>query len=282
MAKYQEDLEQIREQYEVEKQLAARLRSSTRQERACLYTVLYDELFRRVPSHTVLTKRAMPQVRPDEVAYEMEILHKFLSRDACFLEVGAGDCALSLEVAKLVKRVYAVDVSRELTKDVVAPSNFQLIISDGCSIPVPAKSVDVAFSNQLMEHLHPDDALEQLRNIYAALAPGGIYLCDTPNRLRGPHDVSMYFDRVATGFHLKEYTVTELASLFRTAGFSTVRTYSRIMGTRMLIPTFPAKLCEMSIRGLPYKMRKAVASLYLVAPLLGIKLVGIKRIGSEE
>lgn len=61
-----------------------------------------------------------------------------------------------------------------------------------------------------MEHLHPDDAYEQLQEIYNALIPGGIYICITPNRLSGPHDVSQYFDSIATGFHPKEYTTVEM------------------------------------------------------------------------
>lgn len=77
-----------------------------------------------------------------------------------------------IEIAKRVKRVYALDVSNELTENVVLPKNAELIMSDGVSIPVPGNSVDVAFSDQLMEHLHPDDAVEQLGNIYDALAPG--------------------------------------------------------------------------------------------------------------
>ena len=86
-----------------------------------------------------------------------------------------------------------------------------VVLSDGVSVEVPAASVTLAYSNQLMEHLHPDDALVQLRNIVRALAPGGLYVRH-PNRLTGPHDISMYFDRVATGFHLKEYTATESRS----------------------------------------------------------------------
>jgi predicted SAM-dependent methyltransferase len=39
---------------------------------------------------------------------------------------------------------------------------------------VRAESVDLAYSNQLMEHLHPDDASEQLANVYRALKPGGV------------------------------------------------------------------------------------------------------------
>lgn len=270
------DLERIRRHYQVEIQLAEKLLGATRRERVRLYTSLYDELFRLVPDHALLVKRSKPLERAKEVAYGLKILKAFLDRNSCFLEIGAGDCALSLEVAGFVKNVYALDVSKELTKNLTLPPNMTLIISDGCSVPVPAGSVDVAFSNQLMEHLHPDDALEQLGNIHAALAPGGIYLCITPNRLRGPHDISRHFDRVATGLHLKEYTVNELSRLFREAGFSAVRAYLRPTSGGKLISTFPARLCEMSIGWLPYKLRKAIASLNPMARLLGIRLVGIK------
>jgi hypothetical protein len=64
----------------------------------------------------------------------------------------------------------------------------------------------VAYSYQLMEHLHPGDALEQLVNIYQALKRDSVYCCVTPNRISGPHDISVYFDTVAQGLHLKEYS----------------------------------------------------------------------------
>ena len=68
--------------------------------------------------------------------------------------------------------------------------------------------------------------MEQLRNLFAAIAPGGSYFCVTPSRLNGPHDVSKYFDTVARGFHLKEYTVTELEQLFRGVGFKRIQAYT--------------------------------------------------------
>lgn len=143
-----------------------------------------------------------------------------MNANKIFLEVGAGDCAFSFEVSKLVKKVYAVDVSEILTDNSVISENFKLILSDGSSIPVSKDSVDIAYSNQLMEHLHPEDAKTQLENIYSSLVDGGIYICLTPSKLYGPHDISKYFDSVATGFHLKEYTITELNKLFQQVGFS--------------------------------------------------------------
>ena len=108
------------------------------------------------------------------------------------------------ELAKYVQRVYAIDVSDEISGKTKLPHNCNLILSDGTSIPVDPGSVDIAYSNQLMEHLHPDDAVEQLYHIHEALKPGGMYICITPNRLCGPHDISRSFDDTPRGFHLRE------------------------------------------------------------------------------
>src|SRR5262249_45420096 len=149
----------------------------------------------------------------------LRFLRRFLGPRTTFVEIGAGDCALSYRVAPLVKRVYAVDVTDQIPRGASPPGNFELVISDGTSIPVPDASADVAFSDQLMEHLHPDDAREQLRSIARCLAPGGTYLCVTPHRLYGPRDISGYFETVAAGFHLREYSGAEIRRLFADAGF---------------------------------------------------------------
>ncbi len=272
-------IEQIQEHYEIEKELASRLQNSTREERQHLYTALYDELFKRVPYHPQLTQKSSPEASAWVVAQRMQLISCFLSPDSTFLEVGPGDCSLSLEIAKHVRKVYAVDVSNEITKKSSFPENFELIISDGCTIPVPENSVNIVYSHQLMEHLHPDDANDQLKNIYKALIPGGNYICITPNRLSGPHDVSKYFDEVATGFHLKEYTVSELYELFRTAGFSKISLYKSYKQNHLKFPLFPMtvntiKVCEEFLSRLPFSLRRKIAS----TPMLfrGMTIIGTK------
>lgn len=272
-------LEQIQEHYTIEKELARRIQNSTKEERKHLYTEVYDELYRKVPHHPQLTRKASSETTAWIVNQRMQLLQRFLTPETVYLEVGPGDCSLSLAVAKHVKKVYAVDVSTEITKQHNLPENFEFILSDGCSIPAPENSVDVAYSHQLMEHLHPDDALEQLQNIYQALKPGGIYICITPNRLSGPHDVSRYFDEVATGFHLKEYIVTELNDLFHAVGFSQVNWVKNSPKLHIEIPLFfgtiyPIKLSEMILEKLPYASRRKIAS----TPLLfrGMTMIGKK------
>jgi SAM-dependent methyltransferase len=267
--------EQIREHYEIEKELADKLRRAPREERRYLYSSLYDELYRRVPFHPQLTRKLSPAGTKYIVASQMRFLHSFLNKERTFLEVGPGDCALSFEVSKFVKQVYAVDVSDEITKASTAPENFQLFLSDGCSVPVPSNSINLAYSYNLMEHLHPDDAIDQLRHIYKALVPGGAYICVTPNRITGPHDVSRFFDDLATGFHLKEYSTAELSDLFGKIGFSRVTTYIGAKGHYVGFPVFPIALCETLLD----KLRVAVRNIFeviLPLPLPDIRMVGVK------
>lgn len=268
--------EQLKEHYEIEKELATRLRVSSREERRTLYTSLYDELFRRVPalSHSQPAQQSSSKDTAGMTSPEWRFLRRFLRRDSVFLEIGAGACTISLAAARFVKKVYALEVSEEITKSLIGPQNFELILADGCSIPLPAASVSIAYSHQVMEHLHPDDALEQLTNIHKILVSQGIYICVTPNRLSGPHDISKYFDLVATGFHLKEYTNTELSSLFRQVGFSKVRAYFGAMGIYIRFPLFLLRLLEGLLGRLPRRLSRAMARLLL---LLNIRLVGIKK-----
>jgi len=265
--------EQVRRHYEVERELADRLRNASRDERRSLYVSLYDELFRRLPDHPMLSESAADASA--HVAGQMRFLRPLLKPDATLLEVGPGKCEVLLEAARYVRRVVGVDVARELTKNPDAP-NFELMISDGCTIPVPEGSVTIAYSHQLMEHLHPADAFEQIGNIYRALAPGGVYVCITPNGLSGPHDVSKYFDRTATGFHLKEYTNRELGALFRKAGFSKVTPYAGVKGRTFAVPLWVVACCEALLGALPWRLRKWLAGHLPMRALLGIRLIATK------
>lgn len=268
--------EQIREHYEIEKALAAKLKNASAQERRTLYTAAYDELFRLVPHHHQVLTRQLPEVRQKSIGKRLKLLQRFLPEVHTYLEIGPGDCALALQVARRVQQVHAVDVSREITNNLSLPPNFQLFISDGTSIPVPNQSIDFAFSDQLMEHLHPDDAVAQLKNIHAALKPGGKYLCVTTNKLSGPHDISRDFDDVASGFHLKEYAIAELRDLFLQAGFSKVLLYAGGDGVYFRFPLWMGLLLEQMIAALPLKMGKAIARSAGIRHLLGIYLLGVK------
>jgi SAM-dependent methyltransferase len=265
----------LRQHYEVEKELADRLRHATREQRRSLYGLVYDELYQRVPQHPQLTRKASPELSRAGLIPQLRLLRPYLRPETVLLEIGPGDCALSIALAEQVRQVYGLDVSEKITHRVSLPSNFKLILSDGTSVPLPPESVDVAYSNQLMEHLHPDDALEQLEGIWRALRPGGVYICITPNGLSGPHDISAHFDSVATGFHLKEYTVAELSLLFRKVGFRRVQTLLGRRGVCVPAPVAPVVAGERILGLLPQGPRRALGRTVGRA-FLGIRLLGTK------
>jgi SAM-dependent methyltransferase len=276
--KYGRTFEQLKQTYDSEKRLASGLNNATKEDRKNLYKSLYDEHFRRIPDHPMILRKANRDAVEWVVAQRMQLLHHFLEPDQTFLEIGPGDCNLSVAVAKQVQKVYAVDVSNEIAHNSNFPQNFELIIRDGCDIPVPDNSIDIAYSHQLMEHLHPDDAEEQLRNIYKALAPGGLYICITPNRLSGPHDTSQYFDHVATGWHLKEYSVSEVYALFRAVGFSKIDYYKSRGTIHTAFPLVPAtnvgiRTLESFLSILPFALRRKLSRLMAFR---GITMVGKK------
>lgn len=274
MASDKRTYEQLREQYQIEKELALKLRNATKEQRKYLYSEVYDIFFKSIPHLPQLLESETE--RRKKVKYLLRELNPLLTHETTYLEVGAGDCKVALEVAGNVKKVFVIEASDELVKNIVTPDNFELIVGDSTEISMPDNSIDVVFSNQVMEHLHPDDAMEQLQHIYRILRPGGKYFCMTPNRLSGPHDISKHFDDIPSGFHLKEYTSSELYNLFLKVGFTNLRSYARFKKKRIFIPFFLNKTFEKILEISPGKMRRAITRNVIILKLLGINFIGIK------
>jgi len=260
--------------YAIERELAARLRAAPANERARVYGEVYDELFRRVPDHPQLAIE--PAQRDHEVSQKLRFVSRFLDHRSCLMEIGAGDCTFSLRAAPMIRRGIVVDVSQVIVSAARGTSNLEVVISDGTSLPVEPGSVDVAYSDQLMEHLHPDDALVQLANVVRAVRPGGVYICITPNRVSGPHDVSRGFDEVATGFHLREYSAQEIRTMFLTAGFTDVDFYAGGRGRYVRIPTALALSAEVAFERLPLAVRRSKPSGLAAHVLLGLNIVATR------
>lgn len=265
--------EQLRNHYEVEKKLANKLLNANKEDRKKLYTSVYNELFKRVPDHPQIFKKHSSIESDEAVNQQMKLLKYFLNPSVTFLEVGSGSCNLSIETARYVQKVYAIDVSDEIAKDLDPRDNFKFFVSDGCSIPVPDNSVDVAYSYQLIEHLHPDDTYDQLQNIYNALAYKGVYICVTPNKLSGPHDISKYFDDFATGFHLKEYTAVELYDLFIKCGFSKINYYVSIKGRYFVFPYLLLNFFEKFLNAFSPSLRKKIINTQPLKKLLDVLII---------
>jgi len=223
--------EELRARYELEVRLADRLRHSTRDERRYLYGALYGELYREVPALRDAGRTA--RAREHNLAVVWPLVRGFIWPASRCLEVGAGDCAMALQMAGSAASVCAVDVTQEGVDRVGWPANLRMVVGDGITLPIGSETQDLVLSSQVLEHLHPDDVADHLCDVRRVLVPGGLFLCITPNRLFGPSDVSRHFSAVPTGLHLREYTYGEVRDLLKAAGFRGSRYLTRPLAGRM-------------------------------------------------
>lgn len=209
-------------------------------------------------------------------------------------EVGSGKGRLIAALAERGYRCKATEITRERgRKWAVEHPRLVWGTSDGIHLDrfEEPGSYDAVISDQVVEHLHPDDVVEHFRGVLAILAPGGRYVFATPHAYPGPFDVSRVFgSERAMGMHLREYTHRELVAMLRTAGFGRIEAPFRLpRSVRARFGGRPAPrpsavyarylcLVEVLIGRLPHATRRRVAraaKLALWAP--GITLVAIKR-----
>lgn len=249
-------LDRLRHHYEVEKELAGRLRKSTREERTTLFATLYNELFERVPDHPRLTRRDTPQDSQRKVASQMRLLAPFLKPDATLLEFAPGDCRLAAAAAAKVKKVIGVDISDQRSATEESPPNLELVVYDGYVLDVPPQSVDICFSYQFLEHLHPDDIDPHFQIARRVLKPGGVYVFDTPHRYTGPHDISAFFTDRLECFHFQEWTHREMRKLLKRHGFSTTWVFRFGKPQRSVWANALVDGLELMFSPLPHKLRR--------------------------
>lgn len=247
-------IEQLQEQLDVERELAKRLHDAN--DRRGMYSSVYDEFLRRVPHHPALAQKNDAEAQSPLLQLQLRLLQPFLTTRPRFLEIGGGDCALTIALSRSLPRVIAIEAGNEIVEGLANVANVEIVVTDSPPYPLPDASVDLAFSSHVIEHLRSDDALQQLQEIRRLLAPGGKHICVTPNRLWGPHDVSRYFSDVPIGLHLREYTHNELIRLMKRAGFRRVRVIHRLGALDSLLPHLVTRIVEGVLAIVPLGVRR--------------------------
>lgn len=147
-------------------------------------------------------------------------------------EIGSGKGKMISYLASCGFECKATEITRERGRKYVSEHpNLSWGISDGVHLErfEPSNSYDVIISDQVIEHLHPDDLYAHFKGVISILSSGGRYIFATPHRYAGPSDVSRVFkcDK-PMGMHLKEYTYQELKESLERAGFKNVQAVLRI------------------------------------------------------
>lgn len=145
------------------------------------------------------------------------------------LEIGCGSGVLAQGIAGLVAAYKGIDASAPAIAKARELNAGRARVEFACgSLPgalAGHAGWDLVYSNDFLEHLHPDDVEETVRLARLALAPGGKLVIIAPNRLFGPFDSSRTYvaeGSPARGLHLSEPTHGELAALLARQGFSRV------------------------------------------------------------
>jgi SAM-dependent methyltransferase len=151
-----------------------------------------------------------------------------------------------------------------------------IVLGTADHLDFPDSSFDLVFSQQVIEHLHPEDLPGHFFECYRVLRPGGILSVETPNRHTGPQDVSRGFVRVAEGLHLREWSVRELIQLFRQAGFVRVR--------GLLAPQFLARRSPLVHRltRVPAPVKAAEDAALSIIPTLVLRTLLGKALGLDD
>jgi SAM-dependent methyltransferase len=264
---------QLRAHYAIERELADRLRSAaTGDERRRLYSLVYKERTERIEHHPLVERAQDTVATAVAAAPRARLIRTFVDETSVFCEVGAGDGAVARAVAPTVRRAIALDVTDALAIPNDPSVGYEFRVFDGFDLGMTDEA-DFVYSNDVAEHLHPDDFGDHARAVLKALRPGGSYLCVTPNRLSGPHDISGYFTNEPTGFHLREYTACELANCLRAAGFRRTRLVLSIGGRRLrpLLPVRPVAALEQLLGALPRRARRRPARALAAVKVLATK-----------
>jgi 2-polyprenyl-3-methyl-5-hydroxy-6-metoxy-1,4-benzoquinol methylase len=252
---------QVLQHIKLERKLTTELLSSEPHNRQEVFERCYHELYEKLPWLADTGKD------PDTESW-LPVLGR---RGSHVYEVGSGSGKLARAIALHGFRVEATDISilrggKRENGEGVFWSN-----TDGVHLSQFAKtaSYDVVISDQVIEHLHPDDVVTHFLEAFKILKEGGKYVFRVPHCYTGPHDISKVFGmNKPCGMHLKEYTNRELLEIVRTVGFHSPKSLLPMPYTRFkqVRPVYVSRIAlgyyealEIGLHRLSYPRRQRVA-----------------------
>ena len=161
---------------ELEQSLTADLLASVPETRREVFAEAYGRLYRELPWLNVGSEHLAPDAE--------DWVRLIGPPPSKVYEVGSGNGALA---SALAQRGYVVEAT-EITLERQTTDTLHWSETDGVHLADYAENApyDAVVSNQVVEHLHPEDIDDHLRHAHAILKPGGRYVLETPLWYRGP------------------------------------------------------------------------------------------------
>lgn len=212
-------LEEAVRHAQLEGELTDAVLATTPDNRATAFENAYSRLYAELPWMNSSEAANNPL---DLRAWKM-----LIGRGKTILEIGSGRGQLIRYLGAKGNVCHATEITRERgEKFVESEAGVQWLVSDGVNLSRFAQEnfYDVVISDQVFEHLHPEDHVTHLAEARKLLKDGGRYILRAPHRATGPHDISAVFgfDR-AVFLHLCEPDYGLMERLTRAAGFRTTR-----------------------------------------------------------
>ncbi len=149
--------------------------------------------------------------------------------NASVIDYGSGQGHMLQSIDKQLKTKSLTGIDVVIPEDLKSHKRIRFIESNIINHEFE-EQFDVAFSDNVLEHLVPQDAQIHLENIFKNLNPTGKLIIIMPNKLFGPWDVTRIKDfsqsgqLAAQGGHVNESTHTEMARQLKRIGFKEVST----------------------------------------------------------
>jgi len=185
-------------------------------------------------------------------------------------EIGYGSGAMLAAVAEHGFGVAGIEVSsfmQQQAKARLSPEHHTgLLLGDFLTAHLPGgEGYQVVYWNDVLEHLPPDESFDFVRRVHDILSPGGVLVTITPNWHTRPMDITRAFQPPRTearGFHLKEYTLREVTTLLRRAGFARVATPLLVTRQRTILCgnglCSVKRLLEPTLERLPFSLARLI------------------------
>lgn len=184
-------------------------------------------------------------------------------------EIGYGCGALLAEVAAAGYEVAGIEVSSSMRAQALQinprEAHEQLLLGDFLEQDMRPLTgqFDLVYWNDVFEHIPPDEIRDYLAHVSSLIRPGGTLLTITPNWHERPSDVTSDFcppRTPARGLHLKEYSLGEVTSLLREAGFSRIETPAVVLPHKIYLGlgglAAVKRLCEPVLEYLPFRLAR--------------------------
>ena len=230
--------------------LADPLRTAVAEDRPAAFRQVYDAILSGILERRGEDAKSLRLGANDKIA---RFVRAAAGPGLEVLEIGCTFGATAQVVARGQRRLVAVDAApvavetaRRLAGD---RPELQFDVMDATRLEFGDASFDLAYSIDLVEHLHPDDVSRHLREVHRVLRPRGRYIVKTPSVLTGPHEGE---DPGTQGFlHFQEFRFGTLLPLLRQAGFDRFRApaFSMRFSCRIPGPSFyPAEANRLAER----------------------------------